>query len=133
MVKAENFAGSDRIKCYYQPHMSNKYLHEQFTNGTIHPMYAEDYDIGFGFRFDTDYTFFAYSCLGTDDEWDNILCNYNNPGPNEWYDYGCATDLMKSYYGNSEGCPKDYVCQDISGKVDTGCCYYNGTKDVTDD
>jgi len=57
-------------------------------------MYAEDYDIGFGFRFDTDFSDFTYQCAGTDDGWDNILCNYNPSGPDVWYDYGCATELM---------------------------------------
>ena len=54
-------------------------------------MYAEDYDIGFGFRFDTYQDDFDYDCYGTNEEWDNILCDANS---GLYYDYGCVTELM---------------------------------------
>lgn len=94
-------------------------------------MYADDYHTGLGFALETNYYDLDFDCDTNDDEWDEWICEANNVA--EYQEYGCLTDLWVDYYGNSNGCPDDYVCQSTGGRVDTGCCYYDGTADTTDD
>jgi len=136
MLGGWNYGASDKIECYYQPHMSNKKLHEMFTKKEINPTYAFDYKQGFGFKMDTDedIVFPCYDAGGID--WDGLLCDDANTASvadDTFYDYGCNTEIMENYYGTGNGCPVDYLCNTISGQNDVGCCYYNGNTIDTDD
>ena len=52
--------------------MSNKRLQELFAKGIIHPTYAADYEIGFGFETSENINDFSEDCW---DAMDGVLCD----------------------------------------------------------